>query len=736
MSGFTGVKPAEFDTMTRKHTEAAGRLEELSQALHRELTTAGLDTTPALRLRELAARVTKQAEDLRRRQKLVHELQRQKVTFGQNPPSSNFVGMPDRLDDAQDLLDGTLAGRTAVTAAAGDEKALMELEKYASRAGDSEFAKAFLTALGPPGLTRLPASIAIHLRDAVRAGDPARQKAVAGSGRTILAMLGKALAKGTNPRDPAYMGDQYFNDLRADGRAKHPLDGKVTYQGYQAQALVWQVHDGNPPFSKEFMENIAPDVIIQERHLREKAWKVNDEYGWPQRPSPDLAGVLGLGTLLKPPGMYAKAPTESSMVEPLLRHAASSRELAQALLGYSIPGFKQTVLQYFLTSRMGVFAHVDDATLLGDLLLTATTGQDPTSKHLASQMVGTLSAKAREVYAPVDGKLEIQNRELLDRYALISYPLARAISANVDHLLPLHSEDNYSWQGVTPSDMSYALVLAGSNDKGFDILVRAQTEHTRAVFATVPPVGLNAKNAAKFGYTAAQAKEFDRNGNGWVDKSDTIQYLKDRAGEEGTSFNFIVETRQQGLIALGRDNQRIDEGIKTMVADAIGLLPVPGAKQVGTVASGAFGEIISKGYEHLVGLGYDKLAEEVAQRMSAHGRDLDEAYRTLADNRAGVTRLSRQLIATAALSKGLFDGLDLANLPFAHGHPPTIKPFSRMTSKEYDEFLRWTRERGGMSETINEFKNASYRTTEVTDSLGITKKHSPEDSQEEKEGQQ
>ncbi|SEL70350.1 hypothetical protein [Nonomuraea pusilla] len=82
MSEFTGVKPAEFDAMTSKHAEAARRLEELARALHGELRRAGLDTSPAARLRQLAGRVTTQAEDLRQRQALVHELQRQKVVFG------------------------------------------------------------------------------------------------------------------------------------------------------------------------------------------------------------------------------------------------------------------------------------------------------------------------------------------------------------------------------------------------------------------------------------------------------------------------------------------------------------------------------------------------------------------------------------------------------------------------------------------------------------------------------
>lgn len=704
MSGFTGVKQAEFDAMTSKHAEAATRLEELSRTLHRELQTAGLDTTPAARLRELAARVTKQTEDLRRRQKLVHELQRQKVTFGQNTPSNTFVGMPDRLDDAQDLLDGTLAGRAATKAADGDEKALKELEKYASRAGDSEFVKAFLTTLGPRGLTRLPGSIAIRLRDAVRGGDAARQKSLAGSGHTILALLGKVLAKGTNPRDRAYMGDQFVNGLRAEGRAQHPLGGKATYQGYQAQALIWQAHDGKPPFSPEFMENIASDVIIQERHQRETAWKVSEKYRWLQRPSPDLAGVLGLGSLLKPPGLYEKVPTESSMVEPLLRSAASNRELAQALLGYSMPGFKQTVLQYFLTARMGVFDHLDDAALLSKMLLTATTGQDATSKKLSAEMIKVLSDQISSTFNKKTEDLEISDRALFDRYTHLSYPLSRAIAANIDRLqsLYLHHKNFYA---VTPSDMTYALALATSDAQGFETLVRTQTEHMRAALGGAPPVGMNAANAHRFGFTKAEVKEFDLNGNGQIDHSDTLEYLDDRVAEEAAPFNHLLETRRQVLLARGLDDQKADEALRTMVADAIGLIPVPGAKQMGELANGALGELISAGYGKLADLAYDELAQQVSQRMSQVTPNLDETYRTLASNRLAVNQLGEQLISTAMLGKGMLDATSLSGRSFTTGSPPKIKPFTRMSPDEYSDYLEWVREKGGASSLMDSFSD-------------------------------
>ncbi|MFI6796732.1 hypothetical protein [Streptosporangium canum] len=90
-SGFTGVKQPEFDTMAGKHTQAAGRLEQLAQALYGELQSAGVDTSPALRLRELAGRVGKQADDLRRRQALIREMEQQKVGFGTSTTAGSFM---------------------------------------------------------------------------------------------------------------------------------------------------------------------------------------------------------------------------------------------------------------------------------------------------------------------------------------------------------------------------------------------------------------------------------------------------------------------------------------------------------------------------------------------------------------------------------------------------------------------------------------------------------------------
>ena len=725
MTEFSGVKQPDFDTMAGKHAQAAGQLEELAQALHRELQGAGLDTSPAARLRELAGRIATQAEDLRRRQHLVHELQRQKVTFGRSMPAGSFLEMPDRLEAARGLLDGTLAGRAALAAANGDDRALTELEKYASRTGDAEFVKAFMGALGARGVTRMPGSLATQLRDVANRGDSDRVTSLSAQGQKALRMLSMTLAKATDPKNPAYLGSGFLKDLATEGRSQHKA-GSLTYSGYQAQALIWRAHDGKTPYSKEFMEVVGRDVIVHEYEQRKDEWAASKDllgrtFANAQVPIIDLAGATGIGTLLRP-GTQAGVPGAkggSSVVDDLFHAAKSSREASHALLNHTPAGWKTSMLDYLLTTRWGASLYLKDHAPFNDLLVTATTGQDATSQRLAAELTKTVADEVRGAFGKADsGNLEIRNREAFDRYAALSYPLGRAIAANVDQLSRLYL-NHATFDKVTPEDMSYALVLATSNDAGFEALVRAQTEHMRAALDTVPPVGLNASNAGRLGFTLADVKRFDRNGNGVVDAADTTQFLKDRTVEEATPFNHIVEVRRQVLIAQGLNDKKADESLKAMVANAIGLLPAPGAKRIGELAVGAFGELAGRGYEKLSGAAYDELSRQVAKRISEQGRSLDETYRTLADNQTAVERLAEQMLATAMLNKGMLDELRLKNQTFTNGTPPTLKPFAEMTPQEYSSFLEWTRTIGGSSDLLNGFGATFYNTQKISSHLGL-----------------
>ncbi|TDD21339.1 hypothetical protein [Nonomuraea diastatica] len=725
MTEFTGVKQPDFDTMTSKHIEAARRLEELAQALHSELRSAGLDTSPAAQLRQLAGRVTTQAEDLRRRQKLVHELQRQKITFGRSTPAGSFLEMPDGLEAATGLLDGTLAGRAALKATDGDSKALAELEKYASRGGDADFVKAFLGTLGARGVTRLPGSLAAQLRDAKAHGDSKRMAQLSNGGSKALRMLSAALARGTDPKNPAYAGAGFLKDLVKEGRAQHQSGG-TTYSGYQAQALIWRAHDGKPPYSKEFMETVGRDVIVYEHEQRKDEWAASKEplgrvFAGTQLPIIDLAGALGLGTLLRPE-THAGAPgakAQSSVIDDLFHAAKSSREASHALLNHTPPGWKESVLDYLLTTRWKASLYTKDHAPFNDLLVTATTGQDATSQKLAADLTKILSNEVRGAFGKADsGNLEIRDREVFDRFATLGYPLARAISANIDQLSRLYL-NHATFHQVAAQDMSYALLLATSNDAGFEALVRAQTEHMRAALDTVPPVGLNASNADRLGFTEADVKRFDLNENGLVDRTDVMQFLTDRTVEEATPFNHLVESRRQALIAQGIDDKKADEALKTMVSDAIGLLPVPGARQAGELATGAFGEMLGKGYDKFAGVAYDEIAKQTALRIAEPDHGLDDTYRALADNRMAVERLTEQMLATAMLNRGLLDKLELREQTFAAEQPRMIKPFAEMTPQEYSQFLEWARTRGGSSDLLNDFSTTFRSTSRVDDYLDL-----------------
>nr|BFE88025.1 hypothetical protein GCM10020093_106260 [Planobispora longispora] len=419
-------------------------------------------------------------------------MERQKVAFGRSTPAGSFLGVPDRLEAAQGLLDGTLAARAVLDAADGDPKALARLEKYASRTGDPEFVKVFLDLLGTGGVTRLPGSLAAQLSDARKHGDSDRIARLSSSGTKALGMLSAALARGTDPKNPAYMGDGFLRGLVEQGRAEHRT-GDVKYSGYQAQALLWRAHDGKPPFSKKFMEIVGRDAIVYEHEQRKDEWAASKDllgrtFAGDQIPVFDLAGALGLGGLLRP-GSEATSPgrqTRSSVVDDLLHAASSSREASQALLDHVPAGWKESVLDYMLTTRWDAFRYLDDYRPFNNVLIAATTGQDATSAKLAAEMTKILADEVRPAFGKADsGNLAIKDRDALDRLAPLRYPLARAMAANIDQFSRLLL--NHSTFGkASAEDLSYALALATGDDAGFEALVRAQTEHMRAAFDAVP----------------------------------------------------------------------------------------------------------------------------------------------------------------------------------------------------------------------------------------------------------
>ncbi|MFA1551097.1 Scr1 family TA system antitoxin-like transcriptional regulator [Actinomadura chokoriensis] len=76
-----GVKLAEFEHMTQQMTQAAPKLAELADTLWQALNAAKVSTAPAMEIKRIAAWADQAASDLRRRNQLAHDLDRQKLAF-------------------------------------------------------------------------------------------------------------------------------------------------------------------------------------------------------------------------------------------------------------------------------------------------------------------------------------------------------------------------------------------------------------------------------------------------------------------------------------------------------------------------------------------------------------------------------------------------------------------------------------------------------------------------------
>jgi hypothetical protein len=279
-----------------------------------ELNKAQLDTSPAIRLRAMASRLREQAIDLQRRQRLVHEMERQKINFGFSAGGGTFWELPDRLGALQARVDGAEAADLARKAAAGDRRALSRLMGFT--ADDPQFAKSLLERLGADGVITLPATLAQRLRRDMDARDPALGTDEADV-QHALKLLSKALAVGTDPSGEGYVGEPYLDRLRSQGRVEHrfPVGGpNDTYTGYQSLATLLDLSDGRPPFSARFMQAVGTDMIAYDREHRPRnplprtPPPVVPPYvpGMPRRtptaPMPDLTGLLQLGWALTPAG--------------------------------------------------------------------------------------------------------------------------------------------------------------------------------------------------------------------------------------------------------------------------------------------------------------------------------------------------------------------------------------------------------------------------------------------------
>ncbi|MEO3794613.1 hypothetical protein ABGB14_30750 [Nonomuraea sp. B10E15] len=661
---FTGVKRPQFDTMATQHTAAAERLADLATRLHGELTAAGLDTMPATRIRELARQAQTQAEDLRRRRQLVDELERKKVVFGASTAAGTFLPLPDRLETGQAMLDGTAAADAAIAAYTRPPRGkvlpeqLAVVQRYAAKAHDPAFAKAFMSRLGARGVTDLAHAIRLEQASWERAGDHDGARRAAAQGDHVLRILSTTLAAATDPAGPAYLGAGFLQRLKAAGRTSRGIHsvtgGRPT--AYHDLADVLGAHPGEPPYSAEFMRTVGRDMIALDREVHD-ALKNGD-------------GTKVMDDM-------------RTFVPDLLRAAASSPAAAQALLDHTPAGRTSTNLNYLLHDRVAWWTDNPnsttddrDARALGAAMEAAMKGSDPVSLRLTAETLKILGADLPGLYARNSAeKLQLADQAGFDQRASLRPALGTILSAHIDALGRIIDGRNVLKSGVGATlkdqsvnrrDIDYALLLATSDDAVFGQIARAQAEHTRVEIDRIFPL------------------------------TDKGPRLADPIARESKTFGHLLGAREQALYSVGRANEAAAKELESMVRSAIGIVPVPGKEFAGKLAEQAFKGMRLEGFAKEVAgeaggrpgtYAFDKGASWIAGFFK-NGKMLDESYATATENRELVNRLMEQMVATATVAHGQHDGQGLEGRSFTDKNA-AMKPIVEMTPAEYDDFLNW-----------------------------------------------
>ncbi|MDN3352635.1 hypothetical protein [Actinomadura sp. DC4] len=677
MSGdpaFVGVRQPTFDAMVGRHTRAAAQIDQLAQALWAELNRVQLDTSPAIRLRAMAGRLRAQATDLQRRQRLVHEMERQKIDFTFRAGGGTFWELPDRLGAIQARVDGAEAADLAGKAAAGDRTALSRLMAFAAEAGDPHFAKALLQGLGPDGIITLPAALAQRLRRDMDGRDPSLGTDEAGV-QSALRLLSKALAVGTDPSGEGYLGDAYLDRLKAQGRAEHRLPAD-TYAGYQSLATLLDLSEGHPPFSARFMRVVGSDMIAYDREHRPShpppstpppfappyvpgLPRARPEDG--SAPIPDLTGLLHLGWALTPAGDRATAEPpargRTDFLNGLLHAAGLSKASAQALLSQTAEGQKNSDLEYLLHERRARWAYTDHGTRLGQTMKAAMSGHDATSQHLFKETSELLGRDTRRYFTyDKDHHLKFTNTDgHADDLSGLRPSLGDILCSHLKDVAGALFGDVIGGGAPrghpSPRDIDALLAEAGQNDDAFTALVKSGIGRAR--------VQLDQQYSGGQGVDAVLIAQ-------------------------GGLLGHLLAMRREVLIARGATVDTANQQVKELIGKGIGLVPVPYAK--------LFSGVPASLYKELADNQYGKVGDWLFSQTRQDGGSADEDAAAATDEQA-VRRLLRQMSLSAAIDHFNDSGGRALGEPFADekGH---ILPWDRWAddSRAQSRFIDWCEE--------------------------------------------
>ncbi|MFB9834859.1 hypothetical protein [Actinoallomurus acaciae] len=674
-ASFVGVRQPAFDAMVSGHVRAAAQIDRLAQALWAELNSAQLDTSPAIRIREVAGRLREQATDLQRRQRLVHEMER--IGFAFSVSGGTMWELPDRLDALRSRIDGAEAADLAKQAAGGDRKALGGLARFASEANNPDFARSLLERLGADGVITLPAALAQRLRTAMDARGPDLGDEEAGV-QGALKMLGRALATGTNPASGGYVGDSYLNRLKDQGRADHrfPKGGPDdTYNGYQSLATVLSMSDGRPPFSARFMQIVGRDMIAYDREHRpghpfpRTPPPVTFPYvpGLPHRrpedgsaPMPDLTGLLHLGWALTPEGdrPTAQPPSQgrTDFLNGLLHAAGFTKAGSQALLNHTPAGQKNSDLEYLLHERRPLWAYTDHGTSLGQTMSAATSGHDAVSQQLLKETSELLGRDTRRYFTyDKDHRLKFND---VDGHADDLSGLRPSLGAIMcSHLKDLEDSLFADISGSEPPkslpsarDVDALLVEAGQSDDGFMSLVESAIGRSRALLDKRPA------------------------GSTGVDNVLIAQ---------GGFLGHLLALRREALLAHGVKVDTANAQIKDLIDKGIGLVPIPYAKLFSGVPAGLYSEFADRQY--------GKVGAWLFQHMQQADGSAAQDTKAATDEQA-VRTLLRQMSLSVAIDRFNASGGTAPGEPFADEKGKILPP-SKWDDRARSHFIDWSQDK-------------------------------------------
>ncbi|WP_433333901.1 hypothetical protein [Spirillospora sp. CA-294931] len=637
-----GVKLSSFERMAQQMTRAAPELDELSRQLWHVLSAAGVSTAPAMEVKRIAAWTREAAIDLRRRNLLAHNLDRQKIALRACRPDGIYLKLPDRYTDQVDYADGLHVARLLISLRQDDTEVFRNLRHLAPEDVTPMFAKAILEGLGAEALLRLPMVLCLRLGGDVRQQSDSVQNRARDT-RAVLAILGRSLALATNPTHRSYVGDEYLAELQHMGAANFPPLSRQPngVAGYQSLSTLISAAD-KTRFAPAFLQTIGKDMVAYDATLKNSLQN---------RPLPDLTGKNHLGNALAL-NSTTPGPTTDFLI-PLLNAATiSGRQAAQSLLDQDVNN--GPILGYLLHDRLSTWANSDQGQALGTTITTATAAHDPTSERLAFQAGKVIADNAHTSFNVKEGTIQAANTQEIDALSNLRPQMAQILATHIPKVNDIYQSFRYGAQtgstAMNDADLDYLLLDLTRNATAFDTLLKAQIAH------------------AKVNLDQAMAR--------------SSRYLESAVVVEGWMFGHLLEARNQSVAGETTRLAADEAKLKSYVEMGIGLITEKAGENLA-----ARTPVAAQGYNLTVTHLQEITAAWITKRLADKP---DPTIMTPKDNTEAIEKLFNQMIASSLTTHGHYDGKHLEGRSFATPGPdPSIRPFESMNAEEFEAFLRW-----------------------------------------------